>query len=664
MAGSPDVLDEPNTTVLSQKMAEKYFGNWKDAVGQYLKLDNTIVSKVAGIIETAPANTDFPLGAVTSFKSLKAHPNMYGYSTEWGDITSNFGLFMQLPENMNSADVNNQLVAFSRKNYPQGRRGIRTNLLQPLNEIHFDNRLSNFGDHITKKSTLWTLSLIGLFIMIIACINFINLTTAQSVGRSKEVGIRKVLGSNRSQLFWQVLGETGIIVVLAVFFAICIAVVCMPFIKHVASINEPLSLFNLQTVLFLFAIIVLVTILSGIYPSMVISRFNPALALKNKITSATIGGISVRRGLVVVQFAISQVLIIGTIVAVSQMNFVQNADLGFNKEAVLLLNANSDSVIISRQPSLKQSLQQLPGVQSVSFSSDMPSSENFWGTNMAFDHKADETFTLYLKYADEDYLKTYGLQLIAGRNYGKSDTANEVVINETLLKKLGLKEPQQAIGKEIRTGGGLWRPIVGVVKDFKSSSLRDALAPVMIAEKNRFYSVTGIKIKSFNLSQMQTDIQKIWNNVNPEYAYTSGFFDESINNFYRQEQQLSLLYKIFATVAIVISCLGLYGLVSFMASQRRKEVGIRKVLGATVANIVYLFSREFTLLIIVAFVIAVPVAYYLMSGWLQGFMFRIKMGPGVFALAIVASMIVAWLTVGYKSLKAALANPVKNLRSE
>ena len=438
----------------------------------------------------------------------------------------------------------------------------------------------------------------------------------------------------------------------------------MPYMDHIASIPEKINLFNWQTGLFVLAILIVVTLLSGSYPSLVLSRFNPSLALKNKITSATVGGISLRRGLVVMQFAISQILIIGTIVAVSQMSFIQHADLGFNKEAVLVINSNADSVIVGRQETLKQRLLAIPGVQSVSFSSDVPSSENNWSGNFAFDHKPDENFNIFRKAADEDYFQTYGLKLVAGRVFAKSDTANEIVVNETLVKKLGVKNPEAVLGKEIRSGRGTWKPIVGVVKDFKTNSLREDVKPMMLMERRSRYSVTGIKFKTANLVNTKAAIDAEWNKINPEYAYTSTFMDEAINEFYEQEQQLSLLYKIFAGIAILISCLGLYGLVSFMAAQRTKEVGIRKVLGASVANIIYLFSKEFTILILVAFAVAVPVAYYLMSNWLDNFVFRVRMGPGVFALAILASVIVAWLTVGYKSVKAALTSPVKNLRSE
>ncbi|MES2329627.1 MAG: ABC transporter permease [Bacteroidota bacterium] len=670
LAGSATVLKDPDVAILTKKRAEKYFGNWQSAMGRLLKIDNTATVKIAGIIEDVPVNTDFPLALVASYETMKKYPVTYGHSTDWGNTTSSFQAFMLLPANVSVKAVNDQLVAFSNEHY---NKNVKTNdklinFLQPLAEIHFDKNISTFGDHIMGKSTLWTLALIGLFIIVMACINFINLSTAQAVGRSKEVGIRKVLGSNRSQLFWQVIGETAIIVCSAVVLAIVIAVLCMPYIKHIASIEEKMSLFNISTFIFIASVTVGVTLLAGIYPSLILSGFKPVLALKNKITSASIGGISLRRGLVVTQFAISQVLVVGTIVAVSQMNYVRTADLGFNKEAVLTLNSNVDSTVNLRQPAFKQKLLGINGVQAVSFSSDVPSSESNNSGNFSYDHRPDEKFDLFRKFADEDYFKTYGLQIIAGRAFEKSDTIREVVVNETLVKKLGIADPQKVLGHEIKVGRSgtraAWGTIVGVVKDFKTNSLREAIKPTVIAERNRRYYYTGIKITTANLSRTQAEIEKTWNEFFPEFVYQPTFMDTRINKFYSQEDQLSLLYKIFAGIAIFISCLGLYGLVLFMAAQKTKEVGIRKVLGASVGNIVYLFSKEFTILIIVAFAIAVPVSYYMMSNWLNNFVFRIDMSVWIFLLAIVSSILIAWITVGYKAIKAARANPVKSLRSE
>ncbi len=664
LAGNSAVLKDPNATVLTQKMAEKYFGNWQQAMGQYIRLDNALNLKVNGILQNPPLNTDFPLAIVTSFITSRNNPTLYQYSTEWGSTTSNFQVFLKLPANISAAGIDQQLLQFSKKHYKNDPGEVRSNFLQPLNEVHFDTRLGNFGNHTVSKSTLWTLSLVGVFIIIMACINFINLSTAQAINRSKEIGIRKVLGSKRSKLFWQMMGETAIIVFAAVLLALLIAGLCLPLIKHVASIQESLSIFTVEILLFITLTAIVVTFLSGSYPSLILSGFTPLLALKNKVTSASIGGISLRRSLVVTQFAISQVLIIGTIVAISQMNFVHNADIGFNKDAVLILSSNSDSVIYSKQAALKQELLSLNGIQSVSYSSDVPSSDNNWSTNFSFDHKPDENFDVYLKYGDKDYFRTFGLQFLAGHEYAESDTMKEVVINETLMKKLGIKSPELAIGKEIRTGSRKWKPIVGVVKDFKTNSLREETKPLLIASRQDTYSNTSIKFKTSNLGATKDAIQKTWDKYYPEYANRSYFMDESIENFYQQENQLSLLYKIFAGIAILISCLGLYGLVSFMAVQRTKEVGVRKVLGASTSNIIYLFSKEFTILILIAFVVAAPVAWYLMSNWLGNFAYRINIGIGVFAVAMIISIIIAWLTVGYKSLKAASANPVKSLRAE
>ncbi len=664
LEGNPAVLAGPGAVVLTRKTAEKYFGNWREALNRTIKLDNTVPLKVVGILEDAPLNSDFPLAVLISFETLKSNSAKYNFYDDWNTLSSNFQVYALLPEHVKASEVNKQLAKFSTEHNKPGRASVRLHFLQPLSELHFDNRFEVFGSHVTSMAVLWTLSLIGMFIILMACINFINLSTAQAVGRSKEVGIRKVLGSSRRQLFLQVMGEMGLLVTISAILAIGIAALCMPFIKHIASIEESLSLLNLPVLIFVLIVIIIVTILSGLYPSLALSNYKPALALKNKMTSAKVGGISLRRGLVVMQFAISQVLIIGTIIAVSQMGFINKADLGFNKEAVLVLQQNTDSAIIAKLPAFKEKLLQTPGVVSVSFSSDVPSSDNTWASNFAFDHKEDEKYQVTMKFADPDYFKTYGLQFVAGRMYDKSDTMKEVVLNETLVYKLGEKTPQGVIGKDIRLGSSGWNKIVGVVKDFKTNSLRENIKPLLLAERIKYYGATSIKLRSANIPHTQAAIQSAWNRFFPEYAYTSNFIDESIANFYEQETHLSLLYKIFAFLAIFISCLGLYGLVSFMAVQKTKEIGVRKVLGASAANIIFLFSKEFTLLIIVAFVIAAPIAYFMMHTWLNDFVYRINIGAGIFVFALFISIIIAWITVGYKALKAAMVNPVKSLRSE
>ena len=664
LSGSAQVLNDPSSIVLDKTSAIKYFGDWKNAAGKFLKLDNTILLKVNGVVEDMPKNSDFPIKAFISYEALKQNGANYHYANNWGNLSSSNQAYVLLKAGVNPASVQSQLTAFSKKHANPGSRNLRQQILQPLSEMHFDYKYGTMGDHSTSKTILWTLSLIGVLIIVMASINFINLSTAQAVGRSKEVGIRKVMGSSRGQLVGQVMGETFLIVLFSVVLSLILAKISLPYLSNVASVPKDISLFSTGSILFLFSVLIIVTLLSGIYPAMVVSGFQPALALKSKISSANVGGISLRRVLVVTQFSISQILIIGTIVAVSQMNFVRNADLGFNKEAVYLMPAYSDSANLSRMKPLKQQLLENPNVISVSFASDEASSDNNWASNFAFDHKEDFDFPVFHKYGDNDYIKTFGLQLIAGRGYDASDTMRELVVNETLLRKAGITDPQKAIGKQLRIGGGIWLPIVGVVKDFKTNSLREEVKPTTIAPVRVNYFAIAVKLKTNNLSQTTAQLQKLWEKTYPEYAFSGHFTDETIERFYRQETQLSLLYKIFAGIAIFISCLGLYGLVSYMAVQKTKEVGIRKVLGASVSSIVVMFSKEFTLLIGIAFIIAVPVAWYFMNGWLQNFVYRIHMSVGVFILAIVSSLVIAWITVGYRAVRAALANPVKSLRTE
>jgi predicted permease len=666
LAGSASVLKDPDMVVIDRSIAIKYFGDWKNVLGKILKMDNVLTLKVAGVIEDAPANSDFPFKIMVSFVTWKQHGKDYNYSGEWGSTSSNHQVFMLFPQNISTSNIDAQLKQFSAKNYKKGIS--ETHLLaQPLSMFHFDTRFGNpLSDHTISYATLRTLCFITILIIIMASINFINLSTAQSVGRSKEVGIRKVLGSTRKQLIAQVIGETTLVVLCAVLLALIVAKLALPQLKNIANVPESIGLFNVENMLFLAAMMVIVILLSGIYPALVVSGFKPVLALKNKITAASIGGIPLRRALVIAQFAISQLLMIGTIVAMNQMDYVNKADLGFNKEAVLIIPGYTDSISLNKIVSFRQQLLQNPAVKSVSFASDAPSSENNWGTNFNFNNnKKDNGFNTYLKFGDADYFKTFGLQFAAGKGYDVSDTAKQVVVNETFIHKLGIQNAESAIGKTVQFGGnGKWMPISGVVKDFKTNSLRETVKPIVISPAKKFEGIVAIKIQTRELSKTVADLQKMWETTYPEYAYNGYFLDDNIAKFYQSENQMALVYKIFAGIAIFISCLGLYGLVSFMAVQRTKEVGIRKVLGASVSSIVYLFSKEFIVLIVISFVIAMPVAWYVMTGWLQNFAYRISLSAWVFLLAIATSVVIAWVTVGYKAVRAALVNPVRSLRSE
>ncbi len=426
-------------------------------------------------------------------------------------------------------------------------------------------------------------------------------------------------------------------------------------------------LFGPMVLLFLTGVVVGVTLLAGFYPALVLSGFNPIEALKNKIKAGRSSGISLRRVLVVAQFCIAQFLVIGTLVLISQMNYFKNKSLGFNKDAVITVPFPGDSSSRTRINALKDQLLQQAGIKGVSISLYGPADESGWHSDFEFNNSTKPVdFGASLKWADPEYFKLYDIHFVAGGPYKGTDTISGYVVNETLIHKLGITDPKQAIGKYIM----LWKnkslnaQITGVVKDFNAGSLKDAIPPVLMAPWKQFYAKLNIKIEPRNAHQTLTTVETLWNKTFPEGVYEYQFLDKTIADFYKSENELSSLYKIFAGIALFISSLGLYGLVSFMAVQRIKEVGIRKTLGASVGQIVYLFSKEFTILIVIAFAISAPIGFYFMHGWLEGFTYRITIGPGIFCLSIILSLAIAWLAVGYKAVRAALTNPVKSLRSE
>jgi len=659
-------LSDPNAVVLTKDVAERYFGDWKNAIGKSIQYQNNNILKVTGILDAMPANTDIPLGIVISYSTLR-NTDIAGNLNDWTSIYSTNYCFVVMPNNQYVNQFAASLPAFVKKHKPADfvNRGME---VQALSDMHYNSRFGTFNNGTFSRELINAISLIGAFLLVIACVNFINLATAQAVNRSKEVGIRKVLGSSRKQLIFQFIGETFLITIFAVAFAIVIAMGALPFLNQLLAIKLDSNFITDPAVaIFLTSAIVLVTLLSGFYPAIVLSGYNPISTLKNKVVAITSGGISLRRGLVVLQFCIAQVLVIGTLVIISQMDYFKSASLGFDKEAIITVPVPTDSISQTKYNALRDELLRQAGVKSLSFSFSSPSDNASWGTDFKYDNspqKAD--FTANLKWADADYFKTYGLKIIAGRPYEKNDNVHGYVVNETFLKKLGIRDAKDAIGKYI----SLWddktkyAPIIGVVNDFNVSSLRQEIPPVIMATWAPVYQKINIKLQGSNLNTTLAAVEHTWAKTFPGGVYEYQFIDDKIADFYKRESQLSQLYKIFASIAIFISCLGLYGLVSFMAMQRTKEVGIRKTLGASVAHIVYLFSKEFTLLILVAFVISAPIGYYFMHSWLQNFSYKITLGPGVFILAIIASITLAWITVGYKAIKAALANPVKSLRSE
>lgn len=674
LAGDKAVLSEPNKVVLDKSHAIRYFGSWENATGRYIKLDNDITLEVGGVIEDYPINSDFPLKVLVSFPTLEMHPGYYAAGLDnWGARTTDYQAFVALPANVTAASVNQQLKHFVDKYFPGNGNAKWSAWLQPLPEMHFDDRFSIFPDHTIDKSTLWTLSIIGAFILLMALINFVNLATAQAIGRSKEIGVRKVLGSGRGKLITQILGETSLIVWSALLLAWIISLFAFPLLGQALNVPASVPLFTQSAFFFLVGCEFVLTLLAGFYPALVLSGFDPLPALKNKVNTSTLGGIPVRRGLVVLQFASLQMLIIGTIVVITQMNFVRHADLGFNPDAIVEIPLRNDVGDTSRYDeirSLKNQLAHLPSVLATTWCSAGPSTQGNHETGFIFENATEfADFNASYKSADPDYFSTFQLQFVAGKTFEDGNADKGIVINETMRKKLNLPDPQSAIGKYLRIGmmGGEDAPripIVGVVKDFKNHSLRDTINPVVIFHLNRMYQQMDIKIGTADLVTAIPKIRQLWQATFPNHVFDYTFLDENIARFYRQETQLASLYQLFTIIAIFISCLGLFALVSFMAIRRIKEMSIRKVLGASMGNIVYLFSKEFTLLIIGAFAIAGPCAALFMSHWLQQFAYRVPISGSVFILSMAGSLIIAWITIGYHAISVALVNPARSLKVE
>ncbi len=664
LAGDPaTALKGPGSVVLTKEVAEAYFGDWKQAMGKSIRLNDQVLAKVQGVLAPIPPNTDFQFRLILSYNSMG-----FQKSTDWGSVNNDNMCFVLLPSMLSAASFDAQLRAIATKYRPQDSKDVRT--IQPLRQLHYQtgNRLvSNFSGHTIDPAMVRTLWLIAGFILLIACVNFINLSTAQAVNRAKEIGVRKVLGSNKWQLKVQFLLETVVIVIAAVFFALLIANFALGFWGTILAI--PLSgamLFKPVILLYLLIMIILVTALAGFYPSMVLSGFNPITALKSKQTAKAVKGISLRRGLVVFQFAVAQVLIIGTVVIVKQMDYFRTESMGFDIEAVVNIPFPTDSTSLTRLSYMQDRLERLNGVQHVTLCSNGPADESYFLVPYAYDNAAKESkeFVLY-KWTDSNYLATYGLKLAAGRNFERSDSIAEFIINEQFVKQLGLTDPGDVLNKKMSlAGGGLKGRIIGVVKDFHSTSFKDKINPVLFINSQGNFRMAGVKLATADMTTTMKAIQKIWSDLFPSYVFDYQFLNDKIAAFYKQEDQLAQLYKIFASIAVFLSCLGLYGLVSFMAVQRVREVAIRKVMGATPFNIIYLFSKEFLVLVGIAYVIASPLAWHFMNNWLEDYAFRINIGWQIFIISALASLFTALATVSLQAVKASLASPAGNLKSE
>lgn len=669
LAGDPQGLERPNTIVLNKRMAEKCFEQWSTAIGKTLMLDNLIRVEVIGVVDNALPNTDFQIEYWVSWPTFKANADSYFYDETWGSTSSNNQVWALLQPGMSFEAANQAIAAVGKTEYvADNNRGTKKHYLQPFEDVHYNEDLGTGIGYTINKKRILVLALIGLLIVVMACFNFINLSTALATERAKEIGIRKTLGSNRQQLIHYFLMETLLVVIMAVGLGVIIAFLATPALGYISAINSGSSIFNDPTLwIFLIGLAMGMALLSGIYPALVLSSFQPVKIFKEIIPQKSRRGFSLRKGLVVGQFIIAQGLILGTVITMSQLAFIRKMDLGFKHEdLVYTFSANYDSTSLSGLPALKQELLSLPMVEAVSFSSDLPASGNTWSSNFALGRgKDDAPFDISLKFCDQDYQQVYGLTMLSGRWFSDNrDSVTEGVLNFTTLKRLGITNTDSVLGSDLRLGGSRFVRIVGVCADFHSHSIHDPLEPILMSPSKKFFYYTGVKIKPEQASSAITAIKKGFDKVNPNITYEGRFFDERIAAFYRAENRFAAFCKGFALLAIILSCLGLFGLASFTVGKRVKEIGIRKVLGCTAEGIVNMIARDFLQLVLVAFFVAMPLTIWLMTKWLDNFVYRINISWWMVASTGVIILLVTFFTVSYHSLKAALTNPVESLRNE
>ncbi|WP_157766411.1 ABC transporter permease [Pedobacter ginsengisoli] len=662
IVGEPVSLGAPNHVALTQSTATQYFGSWQNAMGKKLKFsgDETFY-EVTGIIKDLPKNTDFPIHLVISYQNFGN-----ALSTRWNSVNMGHNCYVMVKPNTDINQLQIQLNGYTKKYYDPKDPLANTHLFQSFASIHLDAKFGNFSPKRYTSSQINSLRILGSLILLIACINFINMATAQAVSRSKEVGIRKVLGSNRKQLLVRFIAETFVITFVAITIACIATEIALPVVGNFLGQQIPFNIIDFPVILiFIFALWLAVSFLAGLYPAVFVSGYNPINALKNKVSQGNKGAWSLRSILLIFQFTVTLIFIIGTLVVLKQIDYFKNKSLGFDNHAVLQINIPTDSISKTRFNTFKQKLLQRNGVEMVTYAYTPPSTSSNNFTSFYFNNSPQKTdFLLCNKPADEDYFKMFGLKMIAGKPLSKSDTVSGYILNETLLHKLHFKNPEDVLGKYIQLNRRPLARIIGVVKDFNNLSLHGDISPVIFYTNKEEYESAFVKLNPLNMQETVKEIGADFNSTFPGQFYEPSYYDEYIANYYIVEEKTAVLLSFFTSVAIFISCFGLFALISFVAVQRTKEMAIRKVLGATTIELISTLNRAFIKMIIVANLIAWPLAYILLNKWLQGFAYKIDLPMLPFIFAGLGSMGIIIFTVALRTYKMTTSNPVEALKYE
>ncbi len=663
LAGDPTTaLLEPMSLVISKRMAEKYFKRI-DVIGETLRLpEDTIVFKITGVMENPPANTHLKFDFIFSFETLK---RMHYHLDSWWNYS--FHTYLKLKPSTDAAAFEDKVRFISRKYIPDQEDGSGYKQeygITPLNRIHLYSNLRTELEPNSKASYVYIFLVIGIFILIIACINFMNMATARAATRAKEIGLRKVAGAFRTQLISQFLGESFLMTAIAVVLSILVAALGLPFINE--FLGKDLAFISTKTFwLGILMITVAVGILAGTYPSVFLSGFRPIDVLKGNFRTSSQGNI-LRRSLVIFQFGISIFLISGTLIVHNHLDFLRHVSLGFDKERILYIPTRFGNRAEKDFKLLKEEIEKSASVVKATLSSRVPGRE--MGNNvvrLGWDESAAWSDMRFLA-VDHDFAELYNLDILAGRDFDEafpSDENEAFLVNESGMRRLGWKDSKEAIGQKLK-----WQDrngyVIGVIKDFHFMSANVAIEPfIMVMNKPWSVGYLSVKLAPGNLEEAIHQIKKIFTENLPDKIFEYSFLDQEFDRQYKTEERFMSIFTFFAGVAIAIACFGLYGLAMFIAEIKFKEIGIRKVLGASSGGLVLLMTTDFIKLVLIAFVFAAPLAIWSMTQWLSSFPYKEQMNPILFLVAGAISVLIALMTVAYQSVKASLANPVDSIRN-
>ena len=677
--GDPErALESPNNMVISQSMAEKYFGQ-DDAMGKQLLVDDRLLFNVTGVMEDTPQNSHIHFDFLASYITLKG---FYGEGENdyfWG--STNFSdnvvlVYARLSESTDIDGITARIPEFLDRRLQswQNEQGITVLPSQSdglgfrkVPDIHLHSRTTNEVESNSDIRYVRLFAIIALFILLIACINFMNLSTARAIKRAREVGLRKVVGAYRRMLVFQFLGESFLIALCAMVLALVLVMLVLPFFSAFCGHDLGLRLADPLQVLRIVVVFLFTGLAAGLYPAFYLSVFQPSAILRGEITRGIRGAVF-RKVLVVFQFAISVVLIIGVGVVYGQMDFLRNTDLGYQRENILMFPA--DAVLKQNWRSVKPALARHPSILSVTMSKRAPTGGLHDAPGFAIEINGEalnNPFHMPHNRVEHDFFRTYGMQIVAGRDFSlahPTDSTEAFILNQMAVRSLGLENPDDVVGEPVEVSGGRKGRVIGVVRDFHYESLRRQIVPIITYISLRGANTIAVRLAPGNPKEKIDHIQSVIDQYHPGFPLNYTFLDERIDALYRNEARMMEMFGYFSMLAIFIACLGLFGLTSFTAERKTKEIGIRKVLGASVPGITLVLSKEFTKWVLLANLIAWPVAFYAMNRWLQGFAYRDELNVWTFVLSAILSLLIALLTVSYQSVRAALANPVDALKYE